>query len=105
MRAGRLRHRLTIQQRNETQGATGEVVLTWTTYATVWGAVEPVSGRELLAGDRVAAEASVRVLVRYLSGVTTRHRVLFGSRLLEIVAVIDRDERHVELELLCNEAA
>ena len=104
MRAGKLRHRVTIESPSESQSDSGEVTSTWAAIATVWAAVEPLSGRERLAAEQAGAEVAVRVRMRYVAGVTPTCRILHGTRYLEIAAVIDPAERGAELELLCREA-
>ena len=47
MRIGTLRHRVELQEPVENQDGYGEAERTYTTYATVWASVEPLSGREL----------------------------------------------------------
>jgi len=103
MRAGKLRRRLVIQQATETQGATGEMAVTWGTFATVWGSVEPLRGREFWAAKELQAEVSTRIRIRYLAGVTPKMQVLDGTRLYWIDAVIDPEMRHIEMQLMCRE--
>lgn len=108
MRAGKLRHRVTIQQRtaaSPTNYPSGEKDASWTTYLTVWASVEPLSGRELFAAQQVTSDVNVRIRMRYRDGVTAKMRVSFNSKIYDIVAVINREERNVELELLCTEGA
>lgn len=104
MRIGRLRHRVTVQQRASTRDAHGEPAQTWTDlYADVWAAVEPLSARELMAAGVVQGEVTHRVLLRYRSGITTKNRILFGERVFDVRGVRNLDERGHELELLCTE--
>lgn len=104
MRAGELRHRITIQRATETQDAFGAVVQTWSTFATLWAGVEALSGREFFAAQQVNAQVSHRIRIRYLSGVTPKMRVVFGSRTFNIEVVMD-DGRRRELQLLVSEVA
>lgn len=103
MQAGRLRHRVSIQQRVEARNGYGELITTWSTLATVWGSVEPIRGREFFEAEQVQSEISTRVRIRYYDGITAQMRVLFGARKLQIVAVIDVNERHKEMQLMCKE--
>lgn len=103
MRAGKLRHRLDIQRALETQGDTGEVTVIWSDFATVWGSVEPLRGREFFAAREQQARVTTRIRIRYTAGVTPKMRVLFGDRIYLIDAVIDPEERHAELQLMCQE--
>lgn len=104
MQAGKLRHRVTIEQRTQTFDANGSPTDTWTAFATVWASVEPLSGRELLNAEQIQPVVSHRVRLRYLSGVQPEMRVLHDSRALNIESVINKEERNIELELLCSEA-
>ena len=50
---GKLRDRVTVQQATETRNSLGEVVQSWSTYATVWASVEGISSREALQQGQV----------------------------------------------------
>jgi len=103
MKAGALRHRVTIQRLVTTRDSFGAALETRTDIATVWASVEPIGGRELWQMQQVTAEVSTRVRMRYRSDVVPTMRLCFGSRILEVTNVIDTEERHRELELLCRE--
>ena len=104
MRAGDLRHRVTIQQPVETQNAYGEPVVAWQDVATVWAAVEPLRGREFFDAQQVQARVDHRIRIRYRADVTPKMRVLLGSRAFNIQAVIEPESRRRELHLMCKEA-
>ena len=104
MRAGSLRRRLTIQ--SVTEGAlssSGEPAETVTTFATVWGSVNPLSGAELYRMHEIHPEVTHAVQIRYLAGVTSKMRVVFGTRSFEIKSVVNTAEANRELNLLCTE--
>lgn len=105
MRAGDLRHRVTIQQQvgKGKDPVTKETRETWQDVATVWAAVEPLRGREYFQAMETESEAVTRVRIRYRPGVTNEMRVQYGDRILYIQGVIDVDERHRELQLMCVE--
>jgi len=103
MRAGWLRHRVTIQKKTTSQDSYGAEQETWTNVATVWAGIEPLRGREYIDAQNATAEVTHRVRIRYQSGITPRMRVSFGSRTFEIVSVINVLERNRELELMCRE--
>lgn len=110
MRAGALRHRITIQRRVETQGTTGEVAWTWSDVADVYAAIEPISGREFFAAGQMQAPVDVRVRVRYRTGITEKMRVVFIREwesprrvdYFDIVAVLNRGMQDRELHLMCK---
>ena len=103
MRAGRLRHRVTIQNYTESQNTFGETTKTWADYATIWAAIEPVKGREFWESQQVNAEITTKITMRYLAGVKPKMRVLDDNRIFEIDSVINVDERNRELQLLVKE--
>lgn len=104
MRAGTLRHRVTIQQLSaDTKDADGRPAGSWQDVATVWAAVEPLRGREFWEAAAQQSEVTIRVRIRYRAGITAAMRVKFGDRLLEIVHSINVDERNRELHLMCRE--
>ena len=103
IRAGRLRHRLTLQSKTCTRDSYGAAIVAWATVRTVWGAIEPLSGRELTAQSQVQAEAQVKILLRYTTGIDTTWRVSHDSKYYDILAVINHDEKDYMLTLLCRQ--
>ena len=108
--AGQLRHRVTIQQLaagSPQQKASGEPDVTWTDVLSCWASVEPLRGRELFAAQEHHSEITTRILLRGGSttreGITAAMRVSFGGKLYNILAVLNKQERGIEIELLCGE--
>lgn len=109
MQRGRLRHKVTIQQRVETQDASGEVLESYTGFLTTFASIEALSGRELFAAQQVQSEVSTRIRIGFRPGVKETMRVLHtidhGSPeevdVYDIQAVLpDRTGRR-EVQLLC----
>lgn len=98
---GDLRHRVQLQSAADpTDGTTNP---TYTTYATVWAAVHYVAGREIMRTG-VQGVATHKVTMWYRNELTPKHRLLWGTRQLNILSVGDpRGDRRV-LELVCQEA-
>ena len=101
MRAGRLRHRVTIQQLVPDPSIGGED--SWHDYATVWAAVEPLRGREYLAAQQEGAEVTGRITIRYIAGLKPTMRIKYGERIYQILSGIDPEERNAELQLMVKE--
>lgn len=75
--AGRLRHRIKIQRKVETQNSTtGAVTYTWQDVATVWAAIEPLSAREFIQSRAVQAEIVARIVIRHREDVTANMRAV-----------------------------
>ncbi len=69
----------------------------------VWGKVEPLTGGERLRAMQIEDRLSHRIVIRHRPGITPAMRVRFGSRVFNIRAAINREERNRFLELLCEE--
>lgn len=105
MRAGRIRHRVELKSSTAEKDGYGEETLTWSKYATIWADIQPFRASEIYNAQQVQAEITHKVTIRYNSSVDEKHRVVFGSRILEIVSLINAGERGIYQELLCKEVA
>lgn len=104
MQAGELRELVTLQQPVEVRGADyADVQRSWQNVATVWAAVEPLSGRELETNRELGAEITLRVRIRYRADVIPKWRLLHGATVYEIDAAINPLSDRRELHLLCTE--
>lgn len=99
---GEMRQRVTLQTRTVTR-VEGIPEESWATVATVWAAVSDISGKEYFQAQAVQSEVTTRIKIRYRTGITPSMRVLYGSRVFQILSVIDKDERHRVMELMCKE--
>jgi SPP1 family predicted phage head-tail adaptor len=101
-----LRHRIEIQAEAATGDGGGGQTDPWAApvvVATVWASIEPLRGDERLRAMRLEDVATHKITIRYRPGITARMRVKFGTRLLNIRAVIDPQEQRRVLELMCEE--
>ncbi|QWE17311.1 phage head closure protein [Polynucleobacter sp. AP-Nino-20-G2] len=103
MQAALLRKRLIIQSRSQVQDDYGQPLTAWVDVETVWGAVEPVSGRESISADAMQSSVTYQVVMRYRPGITAKMRIKYDNRFFDIQDVIDENERHRMLTLLCVE--
>ncbi len=103
---GSLRHRLVIQAERSTSDGGGGQSDPWADpviIATVWGKVEPLTGAERLRAMQIEDRFRHRIIIRHRPGITPAMRIVFGSRVFNIRAAINREERDRFLELLCEE--
>lgn len=102
--AGKLRHRVTIQHPGSIQDqVTGEVVNGWTDVAKVWAAVEPVSGRELIASQASQSQIETRIVIRYRTDMNSKMRVLHRGMIYNIEALLpDKDSGLEYITLMCS---
>lgn len=102
IRPGDLRERVTVQIASGTTNTLGETVLTWSNSTAVWASVEGVSARESLTAGQQETTISHRVRIRYLSGLTNKMRFAWRNRTLDIVSLLEHDNRSVH-EAICQE--
>ena len=103
MRAGRLRHKIIIEENTGGRSARGGRTDTWTAFLTVRASVQPLSGRELIAAAQSHAALSHKVVIRHVDGITPAMRVNHGGRKLKIDSIINVNEAGRELHLMCEE--
>ena len=110
MRAGRMNRRAVLQSPNPTRGADGSLIDGWTTVATVWAALEPVSGRDLVDNGRVATEITHKMIIRYRSDPRDTWRVQITenaaaplTRSFKVSAITNPRDGRQELNLLLKE--
>lgn len=98
------RHRITIQEFVEEVDEYGTPIGSgWQDVMTVWASVEPIRGCEYIEVQNTQAELTTRIRMRYRPGITPAMRVVYQRRIFDIQSVIDINEQHTHLELMCVE--
>lgn len=104
MKAGRLRHRVRIEQKSSTDDNQGGVTETWGLLDVVPAEVTPdLEGAENETASHTAQTIRHTVSMRYRTGVTPSMRLVFGERVLTILSVVNVGERDKELAIRCIE--
>lgn len=90
MRAGVLRHFVTIEELVPVQDAgTGVITEDWVVFqANVPAEVHPSSVREFVAADAEQSKATGWVRIRYVAGVKQSMRILHGDQVFNILGVL-----------------
>lgn len=98
MRAGKLRHRITIQEKQSQQDqTTGEMIDSWVTVAEkIPAEIVPLSGREFIAAKAEQSEITARITIRYRKGINDTMRILHNDRIYSIQAVLADDKSGIE---------
>ena len=99
--ARRLRHKITIQSKTDTQ-TYGEVQTTWGTFAIAYADIQPTTGREYFAARQIVDEALFKITIRYVSGVTTKMRILYDGDYYDIRDVGNVGTGYKYLEMICR---
>lgn len=102
IRAGKLRHSITIERQHTASDAMGSVSDSWIPVAQgVAASLEPLSGRELYAAQQHHAEVTVRVRLRYRAGIGPSMRVVHRGVAYPVLYVINPALKDAELQLMC----
>lgn len=84
LKAGRLRHRIVIQQNVPVQDPeTGEMLNVWQTVPgcnSVPCAIEPLSVREFIAAQAIQSKVTTKITIRYREGMSSAFRLLHESK-------------------------
>ena len=101
--AGELRERVSIQMRTQAKTAHGSMANTWVTLATVWAGVVPVGGSEFQDANAQVSQVTHKVRIRYFAGLSAAMRFLYRGRTLNILKVINLEERKIMQDVDCKE--
>lgn len=99
---GRLNNRVTIQQPATGQDEIGQPTQGWSTLAEVWANVRTLNGVETIkAGAEMSAvKASIRI--RRRTDVTAAMRVVLGSTVYQVKAVLQDEVGRQWTDLACE---
>lgn len=104
LHSGIMDHLATIETPTEGTNSIGEPTLTYSTFATRWIALLPLSGAERVASLQNEGTVTHRVRMRYTSGLKPKMRLKSDGRTFEINSIVERGRRE-EHELLVTETA
>lgn len=103
MNAGELKHRITFQTLTDGQDTFGDLTETWTDYKTVSAKIEATGGVEYYASKQLDAEVTHIITIRYLTGLTNKHRISYDSRYFDIHFIDNKKEAGKKMEIQCVE--
>ena len=103
LKSGIMDQKATIETPTESSNAIGEPTLAWSTFATRWIALLPLSGAERVASLQNEGTVTHRVRLRYTPGLKPKMRLVSEGRTFQIDSVVERGRRE-EHELLVTEA-
>jgi len=104
--AGRLKYRVTIQRYTESIDAVGGQVKTWANLITRKASVVPLNGNEYFTAQQLTVDVNVRIRLRWdsvLATVTPKDRIVWGSKIFDIITHINPMESNREIILMCQE--
>lgn len=102
LRAGEMDQKATVQTPTDGVNSIGEPTFTYSTFATRWILILPLSGAERVASMQNEGTVTHRVRMRYTPDLKPKMRLVVGNRTFEIDSVVERGRRE-EHELLVTE--
>jgi SPP1 family predicted phage head-tail adaptor len=104
MKAGRMRDRIDLQSPSPTTGDWGPSD-GWRTEYTIWAEVTPLTGTEKAEDEGVQGTVTHRIHMRYRAELNSTWRIVYRSRALDIVSVINVDGLNAEMIVDAREHA
>lgn len=101
--AGQLRHSIQVQQQSTEVDYSGQPLQTWTKFVDLKASIEPLQGEEGARERQMHAEATHRVITHHVAGIDTGMRILFGTRIFNILFMANVLERTRKLVFTCRE--
>ena len=100
---GDLRSRLGLYVPHDTPDELGGAQTKWSFLRAFWAHVEPKTHSETRENGRLAVTQSYKITMRYRADFPERARVIWGHRILRVIASSDPDNRQERLHLICEE--
>lgn len=102
IRSGELRHSIVIESEQQGSNQYHEVLLTWVPFYTGRAKVKAISGKEYFELHAQNVEVDYVIQMRYFPGISSKMRVQWKGLVLDIIDVIDVDNKQHELQLTCK---
>ncbi len=93
MEPGDLNRRLVLEAPQETDDGAGGKIRSYGAVATLWAKVSPLAARADVDADAAGAVLRFAIVIRVRSGVTTRHKLVEGSRIYRILSARESADR------------
>lgn len=100
-----LNRKVTIQQRGPATDGWGQVepsATNWTDHVTVWANIRVSNGREFAAAGGETSQVTASIRIRYREGLTAGMRVLHGTTIYNVTAVLPDEAKREHVDLACT---
>ena len=97
--AGRLRHRVRIEEQVTARDSDGIEQTDWVPVATVWASVEPLSAREFIQSGQAQSSVTAKITIRARSmsaSMRLIHQTRYGDQVYNIAGVLPDNVSGVE---------
>lgn len=105
LKAGTLRHKITIQTNTQSRDAYGGITDSWATDFVTRASINSIGAGERQGGDRVTGDSIFEFIVRVdpANAITPQKRISFDSRTFDIESVQNFEEKGHYLRITATE--
>ncbi len=98
----RLPHTVTVQTETRKLFEGGAYTTSWATASTQWANVQPINANETYGQEKKQQITKYRVIMRYLSTLTNKNRLLFNNEIFVIETITDPTRHQRMIEVTCR---
>ena len=102
IRAGSLRNKITIQRKSSFTSSLGEEIEVWSEIKETRAMINPIRGTESFVSENVLNLVDYYMMFRKTE-VTPQDRIIFKSRIFDVINVLDFNMRGVKMIALVKE--
>lgn len=100
----RLDQFIVFQSKTQTQDSgSGELTFTWANVCSAFAAIDAVRAKERYLASQEVPASDYTVWIYWRNDIDSNMRILWGSRVLDIVGIPDNQKRGLFLSLFCTE--
>lgn len=103
MKAGKLRHRISVYRHAEETGLAGDSTGIEIMIGQFWASVSPISSREIVASDQDFSDVTHEIRMRYCQDIRANQFARLGTQVFQFLHVQDWENRHIELKIIARE--
>ena len=103
MISGKKSKKIVIESVSEGRNSLGGITEAWSTFSSPFAKVEPLGGKEAFFNREMNASNMVKFTINFETGITTKMRISYDSRIFDILSKINLNERSKEIEMVCEE--
>lgn len=103
VRTGAMRYIISVQQRSQTLDAWGAPTEAWVEVFSCRAAIDWTPGREVFEAAARNARTPTTFRIRWRAGVVPSMRIVYQTRVFNIISAVDQDGRREQLTLMAEE--
>ncbi len=101
--SSRMRHRVIIEQPDDSLDGSGGLTREWQEVVTLWAEITPLRGNERLRAMQLASNVTHRLQLRYHAGLTAATRIRWNDRIFNIQVILQSEPENGKMTLLVEE--